>query len=183
MTHREDKIRSIMLSPDRKSEIEGMTPLERDDYFMSIAMEIARSSALDGEVPVGAVCVRDGAIISCGGNGREGEKNALSHAEINAIDLSCKALGGWRLVGVTLYVTLEPCPMCAGAIINSRIPRVVFAAKDARAGAMGSIIKMQALPLGYSPAVEINEKYQKESVALLRDFFRSRRNAEKQKEV
>lgn len=173
MTYREEKIAEI-LSREAK-DLSGFTMSERDEYFMSVALEIAHACALDGEVPVGAVCVRDGKIISCGGNGREGEKNALSHAEINAINSACSALGGWRLVGVTMYVTLEPCPMCAGAIINARIPRLVYAAKDARAGSMGSVIRMQSLPLGYSPVVDICESYSKSSVAMLREFFSGRR--------
>ncbi|MDY2845614.1 MAG: nucleoside deaminase, partial [Eubacteriales bacterium] len=85
------------------------------------------------------------------------------------------ALGGWRLTGVTLYVTLEPCAMCAGAIINAHIPRVVYAAKDARAGAMGSIVKLQSLPLGYHPLTEVCERFSRESAGLLREFFLARR--------
>lgn len=164
-----------MRVPDRSGDTCALTPTETDEYFMSLAMDIARSCANDGEVPVGAIAVRGSRIISCGANGREGEKNALSHAELNAISASCRTLGGWRLTGVTLYVTLEPCAMCAGAIINAHIPRVVYAAKDARAGAMGSVVKMQALPLGYRPLVERCERYARESVILLREFFLARR--------
>lgn len=174
MTARE-VMSEIMRVPDRSGDICALTPTEADEYFMSLAMEIARGCGEDGEVPVGAVAVRGSRIISCGANGREEEKNALSHAELNAISAACAALGGWRLTGVTLYVTLEPCAMCAGAIINAHIPRVVYAAKDARAGAMGSIVKLQSLPLGYHPLVEGCERFSRESAGLLREFFLARR--------
>ena len=170
-----DVISEIMRVPDRSCDTCAMTPTEVDEYFMSLAMGIARGCGEDGEVPVGAVAVRGSRIISCGANGREGEKNALSHAELNAISAACTALGGWRLTGVTLYVTLEPCAMCAGAVINAHIPRVVYAAKDARAGAMGSIVKLQSLPLGYHPLVEGCERYSREAAQLLREFFYLRR--------
>jgi tRNA(adenine34) deaminase len=171
----EDVIRDIMSSPDRRDAVRGMTISERDEYFMSVAMAIARACAHDGEVPVGAVIVRDGVIVSCGANGREREKNALSHAETNAINAACLSLGGWRLTGTVLYATLEPCTMCAGAIINAHIPRVVFAARDASAGAMGSVIRTQSLPLGFKPSVRICEKFSRESAAMLREFFTERR--------
>ena len=99
-----------------------------DKKFMERAIELAKESALEGEVPVGAVIVRDGEIISEGRNRREKDKNALGHAELEAIDNACRELGGWRLWQCELYVTLEPCPMCAGAIINSRIKKVYFGA-------------------------------------------------------
>ena len=103
---------------------------EPEEKFMLAALEQARLSAAEGEVPVGAVVVKDGAVISVGRNRRETGKNALAHAELEAIDGACKALGGWRLWQCELYVTLEPCPMCAGAIINSRLRRVVYGASD-----------------------------------------------------
>ena len=106
--------------------------LKTDEFYMAMAMELAREAAAEWETPVGAVIVRsDGFIAGRGRNRREAERNALCHAEVIAIDEACKTLGGWRLSGCTLYVTLEPCPMCAGAIINSRIDRVVYAAQEA----------------------------------------------------
>lgn len=109
------------------------------EFYMREALKLAREAAAEGEIPVGAVVVKDGEIISTGRNRREKEKNALCHAEIEAIDGACKALGGWRLWQCELYVTLEPCPMCAGAIINARIPHVYYGAKDDKNGACGSI--------------------------------------------
>ena len=114
----------------------------RDRCFMDAALALAHAAAEEGEVPVGCVIVREGRILAGEYNGREGMKNALWHAEAAAVDRACRALGGWRLPGCTLYVTLEPCPMCAGAIWNARIPRVVIGARDARAGAMGSLLNL-----------------------------------------
>lgn len=171
MSHREEKIAEIMRSPDRSADTAGMTQAEADGYFMSLSLEIARGCALDGEVPVGCVIVRGKEIISCGGNGRESSKNALHHAEIEAINSACIALGGWRLPGAVMYVTLEPCVMCAGAIINSRISRVVYAARDAKAGAMGSVISVNSYPLGFKPRVEALEEFALPSAELLRGFF------------
>lgn len=125
-----------------------------DRELMLAALEQARISALEGEVPVGAVVARNGEIISTGRNRRETDKNALAHAEIEAVDKACKALGGWRLWECELYVTLEPCPMCAGAIINSRLQRVVFGAYDAKAGSCGSVVDLFALPFNHRPEVE-----------------------------
>ena len=105
-----------------------------DFELMGAALEEARKAAALGEVPVGAVVAKDGEIISAAHNTRETEKNALHHAELLAIDAACKKLGGWRLWQCELFVTLEPCPMCSGAIINSRIKRVVYGAADVKAG-------------------------------------------------
>ena len=145
-----------------------------DEVFMRQALDLAREAAEDGEVPVGCVIVRDGEIISRGRNRREIGRNALAHAEIEAIDGACRALGGWRLCGCTLYVTLEPCPMCAGAIVNARIPRVVYGAKDARAGAMGSLLNVNAYPLNHKADVE-SGMMGGECAAVLREFFKKRR--------
>ncbi len=109
------------------------------EFYMKEALELAREAAAEGEIPVGAVVVMNGEIIATGRNRREKEKNALCHAEIEAIDCACKALGGWRVWQCELYVTLEPCPMCAGAIINARIPHVYYGAKDNKNGACGSV--------------------------------------------
>lgn len=148
---------------------------ERDLEFMNLALEAAKRAAEQGEVPVGAVIVRYGTdIVSVESNLRETGKNALYHAEVRAIDSACRALGGWRLPQCTLYVTLEPCPMCAGAIINSRIDRVVFGAYDKRAGAMGSVLDINSFGLNHTCEVE-GGVLEEESVALLREFFRKKR--------
>ena len=120
---------------------------------MREALELAREAAAEGEVPVGAVIVYQDRVIARGRNRREVGKNALCHAELEAIDGACSELGGWRLWPCTLYVTLEPCPMCAGAIINARIPRVVFGAKDQKAGSCGSVVNLFALPYNHAPGV------------------------------
>ena len=120
---------------------------------MREALELAREAAAEGEVPVGAVVVYQDRVIARGRNRRETGKNALCHAELEAIDGACRALGGWRLWQCTLYVTLEPCPMCAGAIINARIPRLVFGARDRKAGSCGSVVNLFALPYNHAPGV------------------------------
>lgn len=145
-----------------------------DEIFMRRALELAEEAAQAGEVPVGCVIVREGKILAEGRNRREADKNALAHAEIEAIDKACRTLGGWRLTGCTLYVTLEPCPMCAGAIVNARLPRVVYGAKDARAGAMGSLLNVNSYPLNHHADVQCG-LLADECVQILRDFFRKRR--------
>lgn len=126
---------------------------ETDVVYMKEAIVEAEKAAAHGEVPIGCVIVHDGKIIARAGNARETDKNSLRHAELTAIDEACRVRGGWRLFGCTLYVTLEPCPMCAGAIVNSRIDRVVYGAKDAKAGAFGSVINMNSYPLNHKPKV------------------------------
>ncbi|MEG0167204.1 MAG: nucleoside deaminase [Ruthenibacterium sp.] len=143
-----------------------MTDLE----LMRLALCEAEKAAACGEVPVGAVVAMNGAVVAQAHNTRESEKNATHHAELLAIDAACKALGGWRLWQCELFVTLEPCPMCAGAIINSRIKRMVFAAKDAKAGCCGSVTDLFALPFNHRPAVE-SGLLENESMALLQNFF------------
>ena len=145
-----------------------------DGYFMSLAIEEAKRAAAAGEVPVGAVVVREGRVVAVGRNRREGAKNALCHAELEAIDGACKALGGWRLFGCTLYVTLEPCPMCAGAIVNARLDRVVYGAADPKAGSCGSVIQLFDLPYNHRPACQGGVQ-EKACAALLSGFFRSLR--------
>ena len=152
-----------------------------DARWMRRALALAAEAAAEGEVPVGAVVVFRGEEISCGRNRRERGKNALAHAELEAIDGACRALGGWRLWQCELYVTLEPCPMCAGAIINARIPRVVFGARDPKAGSCGSVADLFALPYNHRPQVCAGV-LEEECAAVLRSFFRSlraRRQAEK----
>lgn len=125
-----------------------------DELFMREAIiEAASAEALD-EVPVGAIAVRDGKIIARAHNLRESNKCATHHAEILAIEECCRTLGGWRLPGVTLYVTMEPCAMCAGAIVNARIPRVVFGAQDLRFGAFGSLFNLSEMEVNHKPEIE-----------------------------
>lgn len=142
--------------------------------YMDAALELAREAARDGEVPVGCVIVRNGQIVGRGRNCRETDKTALGHAEIAAIAQACETLGGWRLWDCTLYVTLEPCPMCAGAIINARIPRVVFGASDTKNGACGSVCNLFSMDFNHRPQVE--KGLQEEDCAqLLTDFFQQLR--------
>ena len=151
---------------------------------MRRALELAREAAQEGEVPVGAVVVCEGKIISEGRNRREKDKNALCHAEMEAIDGACRALGGWRLWKCQLYVTLEPCPMCAGAIINARIPQVIYGASDPKAGSCGSVVDLFALPYNHRPQVTAGF-LEEEAAALLREFFqklREKRQAAKHSE-
>ncbi len=142
--------------------------------FMEAALELAKEAFSEGEVPVGCVIVRNGAIVGRGRNRRETAKTALGHAEIEAIADACKNLGGWRLWDCTLYVTLEPCPMCAGAIINARIPRVVFGASDAKCGACGSVCDLFAMDFNHHPKVEKGIR-EEEAANLLTEFFQNLR--------
>lgn len=143
--------------------------------FMEAALELAKQSALEGEVPVGAVIVKDGVIVGTGRNRRELGKNALYHAEIEAIDNACKALGGWRLWQCDMYVTLEPCPMCAGAIINSRIKNLYFGALDLKAGSFGSVANFNELPYNHKPEITSGVMAE-ECKAILTDFFKELRS-------
>ena len=145
-----------------------------DEIYMDMALELAREAAAEGEVPVGCVVVRKGEVVGRGRNRRETAKTALGHAEIEAIADACKNLGGWRLWECTLYVTLEPCPMCAGAIINARIPRVVFGASDEKCGACGSVCDLFSMAFNHHPQVEKGVK-EAESAALLTEFFQNLR--------
>jgi len=140
---------------------------------MKRAITCAKKAALLGEVPVGAVVVYDGKVIATGYNRRETDKNALRHAEITAIDRACKKLGGWRLWQCDLYVTLEPCPMCAGAIINARIPNVYFGAYDRKNGAMGSVMSLQN-EFTHKPNT-VGGIMEEECALLLSDFFKNLR--------
>ena len=137
------------------------------------ALKEAELAATEDEVPVGAVIVRNGEILVRAHNTREKDKNALYHAEIKAINEACKILGGWRLVGCTLYVTLEPCPMCAGAIINSRIERVVYGAPDHKAGAFGTMINLTDYPL-FKPQIT-SGILSTECSGILSSFFKNKR--------
>ena len=146
-----------------------------DTEWMQMALEEAALAGREGEVPVGAVVVRDGQMIAKAHNRREGDKTALAHAEILAIDAACKKLGGWRLWECELYVTLEPCPMCAGAIINSRLRRLVWGAQDPKAGCCGSVVNLFDLPFNHRPEL-CGGVLEDESTELLRSFFKQLRN-------
>lgn len=145
-----------------------------DLYFMDEALALAREAAQQGEVPVGCVIVRNGQIVGRGRNRREAQKSALSHAEIEAIGDACARLGGWRLWDCTLYVTLEPCPMCAGAILSARIPRVVYGASDRKFGAVRSVCSLFDQNFNHHPQVEAGIR-EAEAAALMTDFFRELR--------
>ena len=147
---------------------------ENDIKFMRRAMELAHEAEKIDEVPVGALIVRDGEIISEAYNTRENSKCATHHAEILAIERACSALGGWRLPGVTLYVTMEPCVMCAGAIINSRIPRVVYGVPDLRFGAFGSLLNLAEVPLNHTPEI-VGGILEEENRELLQSYFKKKR--------
>lgn len=141
-----------------------------DEELMRAALAQAKMAAALGEVPVGAVVARGGEIVAAAHNTRETEKNATHHAELLAIDAACRALGGWRLWECELFVTLEPCPMCAGAVINSRLRRVVYGARDSKAGCCGSVTDLFSLPFNHRPVVE-QGLLEAESAALLAAFF------------
>ena len=148
--------------------------MEREDY-MRMALAEAEAAASAGEVPVGCVIAdADGRVVGRGRNRREEKQSALSHAEIEAIHSACGALGSWRLDRCTLYVTLEPCPMCAGAILNARIPVVVFGAREAQFGSCGSVVDLFSERYGHHPAVYTGV-LEAECAALLRRFFQALR--------
>lgn len=144
--------------------------MTRDEQYMRLALTEAEAALAEGETPVGAVVVRGDEVIASAHNTRERDKSALRHAEITAIERACAALGGWRLAGCELYVTLEPCPMCAGAVINSRISRLVYGASDAKAGCAHSVIDLFELPFNHKPVVK-SGVLATESAALLSEFF------------
>lgn len=145
-----------------------------DEGFMRLALQLAEQAAREDEVPIGAVLVQDGRVIATAYNRREQNKCATHHAEVLAIEEGCRALGGWRLPRCTLYVTMEPCAMCAGAIVNARIDRVVFGVPDLRFGAFGSLFDLSALPTNHTPTVE-GGLLCEESLSLLRAYFKEKR--------
>ncbi|MCQ2462471.1 MAG: tRNA adenosine(34) deaminase TadA [Clostridia bacterium] len=147
---------------------------ENDLIFMKEALSLAAQAAEEGEVPVGAVVVKDGVIVGRGRNRRENAKNALAHAEIEAINEACNALHGWRLWQCDLYVTLEPCPMCTGAIINARIKRVFFGAYDKKAGSCGSVTDLTLLGYNHKPEIH-GGIMEDECSAVLSEFFKKLR--------
>ncbi len=149
--------------------------MQQDDAFLSMALELARDAARLGEVPVGAIAVHAGEVVGRGANRREVDADPLAHAELLALKEAAARLGRWRLTGVTLYVTLEPCPMCAGALVNARVDRVVYGCSDPKAGAAGSVVDLLRHPvlnhrLDVTAGVRADE-----SAELLRSFFRQRR--------
>ena len=148
-----------------------MTERER---WMAQALDLAREALEAGEAPVGCVIVRDGAVVGRGRNRREGDCTALGHAEIEAIAEACRTLGGWRLTGCTLYVTLEPCPMCAGAILNARVPVVCYGARDDKAGCCGSVLNLFEERFNHHPRV-YGHILEEECAGLLQEFFENLR--------
>lgn len=149
-----------------------------DEIFMKEALRLAAEAAAEGEVPVGAVVTIGGRIVGRGRNRREKDKNALAHAELEAINEACRTLGGWRLWQCDMYVTLEPCPMCTGAIINSRIKRLVYGASDFKAGSCGSVVNLFELPYNHKPEM-VSGFMQEECSKMLTDFFRKLRERKK----
>ena len=142
-----------------------------NEYYMKRALELAEKAFDASEVPVGCVIVSpDGDIIGCGRNMREEKKSAVSHAEIEAIETACRKTGDWRLSGCSMFVTLEPCPMCAGAIINSRISKLVYGAKDEISGSCGSVINLFMENYGHSPQV-FGGVMERECAGILKEFF------------
>ncbi len=149
-----------------------------DEKYMKEALRLAKKAADMGEVPVGAVVVQGDRIIARGYNRREMDQNGLSHAELTAMLRACKKLKSWRLEDCTLYVTLEPCPMCAGAIINTRIKRVVIGTKDPKGGAMGGVMDLNQYPWNHHPQVDFGVMEQ-ECGGILKDFFKTLRAQKK----
>ncbi len=151
-----------------------------DEAAMREALRLAEEAAADGEVPVGCVVTLGDRIVGRGRNRREKGKSALAHAEVEAIAEACRTLGGWRLWQCALYVTLEPCPMCAGAILNARIPRVVYGAADEHDGCVRSIAHLLELPFHQKPEV-VSGVLEDESRALLQAFFSALRKEDRGK--
>jgi tRNA(adenine34) deaminase len=147
----------------------------RDEYFMRLALREAALALEHDDVPVGALVVREGEVIGAGHNERELRSDPTAHAEMIALREAARSLGSWRLLDTVMYITLEPCPMCAGAIVLARIPRVVFAAPDPKGGAAGSVLDVLSEPrLNHRPQIESGLLYD-ESIDLLRGFFAPRR--------
>ena len=156
-----------------------MQATEQDIFYMREALALAREAAEADEVPVGALVVFRGEIIARARNRRETDRLATHHAEIVAIEEACRFRGGWRLPECTLYVTLEPCPMCGGAIVNARLPRIVFGAYDRRAGAFGSVVDLNGLPLNHKPQI-VGGIGSEESKSILSAYFRAKRKKKDQ---
>ncbi len=155
--------------------------MSADEAFMQQALALAREAAALGEVPVGAVAVHDGKVVGTGFNRREVDKNPLAHAELLALDAAAQALGAWRLTGVTLYVTLEPCAMCAGALVQGRVTRLVFGAMDPKAGAVGSLYNLAEEPRHNHRLQVTSGILADESRLLLKSFFERLREKKRDK--
>ena len=153
-----------------KNSLAGQT----DVHFMEMALEEARQAAREGEIPVGAVLVREGQVLARNHNRREQDRDATAHAEVLVLREACRQLGRWRLSDTALYVTLEPCPMCAGAIVNARIPAVYYGAKDDKAGCCGSVLNLFEERFNHHPRI-YGRVLEAECAALLQEFFQSLR--------
>lgn len=147
---------------------------QRDAHWMHQALLEAKKAAALGEIPVGAVIVRDEQVIARAHNRRELDQDAMAHAEVLCIQQACRVLNSWRLSGCTLYVTLEPCPMCSGAIINSRLDRVVYGAKDDKAGCAGSVADLFVMPFNHTPVIR-SGILEEECASVLSEFFETLR--------
>ncbi len=147
---------------------------QRDAHWMHQALLEAKKAAALGEIPVGAVIVRDEQVIARAHNRRELDQDSMAHAEVLCIQQACRVLNSWRLSGCTLYVTLEPCPMCSGAIINSRLDRVVYGAKDDKAGCAGSVADLFVMPFNHTPVIR-SGILEEECAAVLSEFFETLR--------
>ncbi|MFD0769234.1 tRNA adenosine(34) deaminase TadA [Bacillus sp. CGMCC 1.60114] len=157
--------------------------MEEDIYFMKLAIEEAKKAEEIQEVPIGAVVVVDGEVVSRAHNLREAEQRSIAHAELLAIDDACKKLGTWRLENATLYVTLEPCPMCAGAIVLSRVKRVVYGASDPKGGCAGTLMNLLTEERFNHQSEVVVGVLEEECGALLTNFFRElRKKRKKEKE-
>lgn len=160
-----------------------MNGLELDQHYMKLAIEEANIAAAKGEVPIGAVIVRDGEVIARAHNLRETTQNAVTHAELLAIQQACEELGSWRLENTILYVTLEPCPMCAGAILQSRIPRVVYGARDVKAGSVDSLYRLLN-DERFNHQCDVKENVLADECGqLLTQFFRALREKKKKRKL
>ena len=156
-----------------------MDVFEQDRQFMQLALKEAEKAGALGEVPIGALIVYRGEVIACASNLRETTQNAVTHAELMAIQQACEKIGSWRLEETTLYVTLEPCPMCAGAILQSRIPRVVYGARDVKAGCVDSLYRLLNDPR-FNHECDVTEGVLAEECGqILSDFFRALRERKK----
>ena len=156
-----------------------MTEKLKDEFYMKEAISLAKAARDIDEVPVGALIVANGEIISKAYNTRERSKCATHHAEILAIEEACRVMGGWRLPGATLYVTMEPCCMCAGAIINARIERVVFGTPDLRFGAFGSLLDLAKVPLNHKPEI-VGGVLAEETKSILTEYFKEKRKKKRE---
>lgn len=163
-----------IMAADTEKTMPADIATDEDIAYMQIAIDEARLAEGEDEVPIGACIVQDGKIIARAHNTREGTKCATHHAEILAIEEACRVLGGWRLPRTTLYVTLEPCAMCAGAIVNARIPNVVYGAPDLRFGAFGSLLDLSEIPLNHKPQIKRFIRGE-ECRDLLGEYFRKKR--------